>query len=350
METQLPTRPLVLWDGGLPDSPSPIGEDRLVAAAEEIIAAYIQANGPFLFHVTSLATAGAVVTAGMYPGDSFEQRPFFESRRDRVYLSSLARTPLVVLDRPRAILRVDIRGLQPDRFDTDEDQAQSAYLRGSPWVSVTPPRRDEAIEEQQRGALREWADTTPHFDAPEVVEQSLAAGSVAYRGAIPAELVSEAQERSVGAEAFVRAAEAKLELDRGTLGPIPLLGDQHVEAARGYAMATTVLEGAIRRPLAADLSEDFASRAVARGLMQEARGLMEEGEMDRGVVLMCASSLADRAEGFCLALSDFDRINVFVELVEPAVELLGAIAYHVDAEAAREIANRTLSAIQLAAP
>src|SRR4051794_13143139 len=107
--------------------------------------AHVGDKGPHLFHVTSLGNRDAILGDGLRPGSEvgrYEHHGFFQTRPGHVYICDLATVPVVPTAGSRLTLSVDLRELDPARFDTDEDVPYNAERFGGQraWYQVRAPR------------------------------------------------------------------------------------------------------------------------------------------------------------------------------------------------------------------
>jgi hypothetical protein len=198
-------------------------------------------------------------------------------------------------------LRVDLRKLDPTRFDTDEDVPRSDEVQGvQGWFAVKSPYLelldDSGEAPGQGGRLAEWAESIPEFDAPEFAKRSLAAGKVAYRGTIPPEALKAVKLRSKVVEAFKTGAEQNLGLrDLGRVLPEEL---NTVESERAFVIAEAVLKDGLaildHQPLTTDrdLSELDTYRRLKDDIRCFAYQEHRRGHPDRGDLGFALADLA----------------------------------------------------------
>lgn len=214
-----------------------------IAIDPENLADYMGRRGPKLHHVTTREAVDSIREHGLVPGSQRGYRihsGFFATRADHVYLGDLLTVGIVEVPGERVLLAVDLRDLEPELVDPDEDEVQQSYFRSDgPWLAHDehPPIRQMDGDEEapgQDGVLAAWADTTEGFDAPEITAKSLERGRIAYRGTVPSEAIEEVHLPSEAAERFA-------------VGVVPILGP-HTQrptprrklGARPYSCATGV--------------------------------------------------------------------------------------------------------------
>jgi hypothetical protein len=279
----------------------------------EVLAAHIDAHSPYLFHVTDAKHRETILRDGLRPGSDLDSQvwdDFFRTRAGRVYLCDRRRgVPVVVVGGERLTLQVDLRQLDPDCFDTDEDVPYTQRrFQGKWWFDTEPPKRemlDQHTEaDGQAGRLAAWAESIKEFDEPEFAARSLAAGRVAYRGTIPPEALEPVELPSEVVETFAKRAGELLELEE--TAPVPSLAFHEVEADRALAIAQRVLEGGRdalgRPPLTTDV--DLSNPMTAYHLEDDIRRVgYEKNRVGEWEPRDLAFALADLAE----AVYDFDR-------------------------------------------
>jgi hypothetical protein len=156
----------------------------------------IRLSAAHVYHATPAANVEAILREGLKPGSEVGRSQsgdgFHRTRPGHVYLSTAERLEPVRHEIGDATLRVDLRLLDPERVDSDEDMVPQAWLfDDEEWVGQ-PPFKDPGWKEGPggEGTLAHWAETTPGFDAPEVAAKSLARGRIAYSGTIPPEALA----------------------------------------------------------------------------------------------------------------------------------------------------------------
>lgn len=154
--------------------------------------AYIQSNGPWLFHGTDPENLPMVLEQGIRPGSELGRSNtvgFHCTRPGHVYLSHLehCRRLQEAGDLGKGTIRVDLRELDPTRIDPDEDMVQIAWHSGDAWIASIPPFKDPGWEAGPKGenTLAYWAEHTPGFDSPAVTARSLDRGRISYLGTVP---------------------------------------------------------------------------------------------------------------------------------------------------------------------
>jgi hypothetical protein len=167
---------------------------------------FVRERGPRLFHASRAAAAEPILHSGLMPGSEIgvcNKAGFHKTRRGHVYLCEreTAETTVEVMA-PRALFSIDLRFLEPERINPDEDMVFFSWLHpndtwsGEPhWIDVMPPfnlSEDQPFIEgpNGEGTLAYWAETTLGFDSEEITRKSLWRGRIAYQGTIsPAALV-----------------------------------------------------------------------------------------------------------------------------------------------------------------
>lgn len=142
----------------------------------DLVAKYVRRRGPFLFHVTDNECVDSILRQGLVPG---AREPNFDphlSRPRHIYLCT-HRTAIWSLSGyfdctwGNCVLRVDVRHLNPRRFNADEENWRGEHANG--FVA--------------EGGWRRLKRLFPQMDAPENVYLCLLShGTIAYRGEIPA--------------------------------------------------------------------------------------------------------------------------------------------------------------------
>jgi hypothetical protein len=317
---------------------------------DETLAAHIEQHGPFLFHVTDARQREAIMRIGLRPGSElghFVRNDFFRTRSGHVYLCDRRRgVPVVPVEGERLTLQVDLRQLDPARFDTDEDMPYNQQrFQGKRWFDSEPPERqmrDNNTEApSQAGRLAAWAEAIAEFDEPEFAAGSLAAGRVAYRGTIPPDALEVVELPSDVVETFASRACELLKVD--DVGSVPTLAFSGLEADRALAIAQQILDAGLqalgRPPLTTDT--DLSDPMKAYYLKQDLRrfGLNKNRAGDWGPRDL-ALALADLAQ----AVYDFDRAlgwdpEACVAIAERAAAALPHVARAAGGETADSLAR-----------
>lgn len=214
----------------------------------EALRYHIAERGSFLFHATTAAHREAILCDGLRPGSDlgrYVRDDFFRTRSGHVYLCDRRALPLVSVEGPRLTLEVDLRKLEPERFDTDEDVPRDCEIfRGEAWFDLKTPQLDlDADANTQAGRLADWAEAVDVFDAPEHAERSLAAGRVAHRGTIPPGALRAVELAGEPVELFRKESESMLGL--GNIGRCPALAYWKTEAERVLTVASAVMKAGI---------------------------------------------------------------------------------------------------------
>lgn len=195
---------------------------------------HIAKNGPYLYHRAPADALPLIFAQGLLPWDHEHRTDVDEfgegsttsydssrmlPRSDRVYLGG----PGYVRSYDGITIRVDLRELDPLTIDCDEDHVDFVRRHDVPdWIRSAlpePPRewgsweefrepdcgecagagclecdmtgRDLYADPRDEISLGDWADEhTKQIDAPETVAYSLACGSVAVSGGVPAASLS----------------------------------------------------------------------------------------------------------------------------------------------------------------
>ena len=136
----------------------------------DVLDAHIEQHGPFLFHVTEAARRDSILGAGLHPGSDlahFVRDDFFRTRPEHVYVGDRRRVvPVVPVDGERLTVQVDLRLLDPARFDTDEDVPYNQQrFQGKAWFDAKPPEREMIDNDTEApgeaGLLAAWAGIDP---------------------------------------------------------------------------------------------------------------------------------------------------------------------------------------------
>jgi hypothetical protein len=223
-------------------------------------------------------------------------------------------------------------------------------FQGQKWFDTKPPERemrDKSSEaDGQAGRLAAWAESIEGFDLSEFVERSLAAGRVAYRGAIPPEALQVVELASEVVERFATRAGDLLNLDE--IGPVPALAFHEVEADRALAIAQLVLDAGLdalgRPPLTTgtDLTDPMAAYHLEDDIRRVGYEKNRAGECEPRDL---AFALADLAK----AVYDFDRAlgwdpDACVSIGEQAALCLPHLSAAAGREAALLLARAAASA------
>ncbi|MDQ1583825.1 MAG: hypothetical protein QOF36_1879 [Microbacteriaceae bacterium] len=300
---------------------------------------HIDRRGPYLHHVTSRDAVPSVKWDGLVPGSQLGHRQhggFFQTRDDHVYLCDLLSVGVIEVPGERALLTVDLRQLDPNLVDPDEDAVQQSYWApGGPWLGFDqhpPERRMEAGAEVpgQDGALARWADTTEGFDDPAVAAKSLAHGRVAYRGVVPASAVEEVHYPTEGCATFAAAVGA-MHRDTIALPTPPPVGFYKTEIKRAYVLAAYVIDASMALVPGVDwdaathfeLPEDALD--VRDRLERAAAAKRDAGDLDGGELPAAAASLADTISEFAPEVGWSHNRDLCVHAAERAAECVGLV-------------------------
>jgi hypothetical protein len=191
-----------------------------MAISQEMLDALISVRGPYLYHGGRPEQRELFLSEGLQPraltGNSnsawAKKGPQFASRPGHVYLGSLSHLERLTLE---PLVEVDLRALDPSRICTDEDVFWEMNLhRSGDWrlhqelagQPDLPPPADLHISRggsepssipELADSMRSWMETGPSFgdwadvyasliDQTEWVALSIAFGSIAYEGPVPA--------------------------------------------------------------------------------------------------------------------------------------------------------------------
>ena len=321
----------------------------------ETLVAHIEQHGPFLFHVTDARHREAIARGGLRPGSELGRlvrEDFFRTRQGHVYICDRRRgVPVVPVDGERLTLQVDLRVLEPARFDTDEDVPYiQQRFQATKWFDRDPPQRqmlgNGTEAPGQAGGLAAWAESIAEFDEPEFAAKSLSAGRVAYRGTIPFDALQVVDIPSEIVETFAsRAGEL---LSAKEIGPVPTLAFNDIEADRALAIAQLVLDAGLqtlgRPPLSTgtQLSDPMKAYYLEADIRRFGRERNRAGEWESRDL---ALALADLAQ----AVHDFDRAlgwdpDACVAIAERAASCLSHIAATGGRNSAVDVARDAMAA------
>jgi hypothetical protein len=217
----------------------------------ETLVAHIEQNGRFLFHVTNADNREAILNVGLCPGSElghFVRDDFFRTRLGHVYLCDRRRgVPVVRVDGERLTLQVDVRLLDPDRFDTDEDVPYNQQrFQAKRWFDVEPPHRQMLDQETEApgeaGRLADWAESIPEFDEPRFAARSLVAGRIAYKGTVAPVALEVVELPSEAVGVFTSRVSDAL---RTNVGVVPTLSSGAVEVNRARSIAQSVCDAGL---------------------------------------------------------------------------------------------------------
>lgn len=172
----------------------------------EMVEAFCSVRDPYLYHGANPLTLPYLIRDGLLPRamtgnhayDGSDGRPEFRSRPGHVYLGTLDHLDRIPLE---PLVRVDLRELDPARICSDEDVFWELDIASSEkwnwFYSVSDMDEDGELPDFARW-MRQWKDAGASFgdwadcyaeliDRPEWVALSLAYGSIAYEGPVPAE-------------------------------------------------------------------------------------------------------------------------------------------------------------------
>jgi hypothetical protein len=313
---------------------------------------HAQRRGPHLYHVTVQEALASIRANGLVPGSQRDHRVrggFFATRADHVYLCDLLTIAVVEVPGERALLAVDLRQLEPERIDPDEDAVQQSFMSPEgPWLPLEnhPPIREmngDAERPGQEQALARWADETEGFDAPEVAAKSLAGGRISHRGAIPAEALEEIHVPSEAAGHYVAGAASVL--GPGVLLPAaPLLGDAETEIERASALAAHVIDVcapsvSMERRARTRFDRPEAALPVQDSLMKEARELRYADELEASLLPSAAAELAEAVAEFQPEVGWSANRDQCAIVAERAVDCLRIVLEKHGRERAEELAR-----------
>jgi len=170
-----------------------------------VLESWMATHGPYIFHVTSDdATRQKILSEGLIPWDegpgsfAWETEPFLMPRPGHVYLGTeefMRALALSLEVRSHTLLRIDLRELDPQRVNPDEDIFLPCGYLGQlepkdfgiddPIHLVDDPRYNTEEEPRPYASYGEWAEDTDFGRDPVVTGASLGYGSVAFRGVVP---------------------------------------------------------------------------------------------------------------------------------------------------------------------
>jgi len=175
-----------------------------MAIDSHALGGWIALHGPYLFHVTSDdATRQKILREGLIPWDdgpgssAWNDEPFLMPRPGHVYLGTenFMRTLAASLGvQSHTLLRVDLRRLDPQRVNPDEDiflpcgylgkLNPSAFGIEDPTGLVDDPRYNIGRDERPYASYGEWAEDIDFGRDGSVTEASLEYGAVSFRGIV----------------------------------------------------------------------------------------------------------------------------------------------------------------------
>ena len=319
----------------------------------EMLVAHIEEHGPFLFHVSGADNREAILDSGLRPGSElgrFVRDDFFRTRRGYVYLCDRRRgLPVVRVNGERLTLQVDLRLLDPARFDTDEDVPYiQQRFQATKWFDVPPPKRHMADRETeapgQAGRLADWAESIREFDEPRFAASSLTAGRVAYRGTIAPAALEVVELPSETVDVFARRARDHLGTNIGVAPPLSL---DVVEVNRARAIAQSVLDTGLEvlSEPSLKLDTDLSDPMMAHYLDERIRRFgFQQNRAGRWEARDIAIALADVAR----AVADFEPAlgwnpDACVVIAECAAKAVTTIATTIGHEAAVSVARSAVA-------
>jgi len=158
---------------------------------------YIRVHGPYMYHSTEYPAVPHILNDGLIPWEkvgSLYQGQRNEPRPNHSYIANKA----YVRQYGPPILRVDLRKLDSDRLNPDEDHFDSNGMMSS-WDRneieghlsrheiPDPPPISYDWEEDEHDTLGEWA--ADHLHHPELTRHSMNRGSLAVQSGVPPEAI-----------------------------------------------------------------------------------------------------------------------------------------------------------------
>jgi hypothetical protein len=336
---------------GGPSPTSHVGDHRAMLDSA-VLQEFIERRGGRLYHVTPVEHVPSILADGLVPGSErgvSTRRDFFSTRPGRVYLLQLQDVAVVEIEGEPRVLAVDLRHLDPDLMDPDEDIVQQ-HLSG--MVTTLPPARElsDGIEiPGQEGGLARWADSTPEFDRPEVTARSLMEhGRISYRGRIPPEAIQLVDLPSEHLARFVGLASADLGIELATP---PAAGGWRIETLRARVLGEAVIGGVADALALPDVAPDLRGYRQAQDCEERLRRLALEAvraepiRLDESRVLRATASIAEKAIEF-EPISVRHNLDCALEVAEACVAALTELRKVCPhrPEAAADIADRALTA------
>lgn len=226
--------------GNLDTADNPEWYDRSLqtvsAADPDWLNAYMERNGPYLYHGTDPEVVDKIAQEGLYPhdhGNDLESQgvcqscgmngfnpddpicygcgavnvqpappsrsqwagQYLEPRSGHVYMGTYNKANIYTKTPYAPMLRIDMRKLDPTRMNADEDHFAQGNIHSNQWWDVPavrniwdndPPPGPYDGEE----SLGRWADDLNLGNDPEETHHSLGnGGSIAYKGIVPPEAI-----------------------------------------------------------------------------------------------------------------------------------------------------------------
>src|ERR1039458_6736619 len=166
-----------------------------MAVDPQWLESWISERGPYLYHsARTFVQASLILDQGLLPWDENDSGAqwygIWRPRPGHVYLGTMEKIKTVAgCDAKEKCLRVDLRLLDPERINPDEDLLCS-------WPSWKIAKRWPAVRERGSDeSFGEWAENHDFGLDPEDTQLSLERlSSIAYRGRIPVEALSPSSE------------------------------------------------------------------------------------------------------------------------------------------------------------
>lgn len=180
-----------------------------MATTREMIEAFCSVRDPYLYHGANRLTLPYLLRDGLVPRaltgnhayDGSDGKPEFRSRPGHVYLGTLEHLDRIPLE---PLVRIDLRELDPNLICSDEDVFWELDVAGDDkwrWFYAMTGMNDDTPFPEFSSWMRAWKDAGASFgdwadcyavliDRPEWVALSLAYGSIAYDGPVPAEAIT----------------------------------------------------------------------------------------------------------------------------------------------------------------
>jgi hypothetical protein len=310
----------------------------------EALVRYLARGTAYLFHVTPEQNAESILRSGLRPGGDVgmsTRNDFFRPREGRTYLIKFGDVPIVEVDGEPRVFAVDLRQLDPDLMDPDEDIVAEQMPE---MVQLAPPHR--AMDDQNRelpgqtGARAAWAEQTPGFDRSDVTERArIEYGRVAYRGVILPAALELMEIPSQPLHIFAQGLDGGF---RAALPTPPPASDWRTETLR----ARVLVSEAVRRLCEATghavdvrVDDPYKVRSSADRLREVARDLYLDGRVPQGDAVRAAKGAVEIAAGLhgLAPVSDLITAQSMASALAHALNVLGKGSTD-DARRTREIA------------
>jgi hypothetical protein len=166
-----------------------------MAATPEWLDAWVDEHGPYLYHATQIANISSILDEGLHPWDqgpgAIQANSIWQPRPGHVYLATESAIKRYDCDNPDRRLRIDIRELQAENFNPDEDLIFVPSLKNSLlW------KNDKTVQNlngDKHSSYGEWAERCDFGANPEYTRLSLEeCGTLSHRGLIPPNVIASA--------------------------------------------------------------------------------------------------------------------------------------------------------------